>query len=763
MAERPKAPESLTTKFNAVNNSEQLCAALDAIPATTTFLITDVPRGQDIAPGDKGAVIKLVQQLFEFADASTMRTDSDITGRTSFLEQLIKESVIEDGEEALSLIKAIQRAMLSEFPEYGDGAVSGQPTSPTPGVPQPTPGEVLVLPAAFEFNDVARDALGALGWPVEMIDRLTPEKAEKILKEQKPYVVLKKVPAAPKVAPTVPPQPTPKARPSAQKPAAPSAPAVLLTPKGQAAADLSRLLPKKPEVVVAAAATSATGAPAAPGIETIATVFDSPEFRAFIAKTPNAQELMLRQDMAEIGLYKKAFEIKDKLATDLYVLANGAIKGDFLLDFENSASNLPKNGKAEFQKYVDAEALERPEQLLNLATQLETRQVLEKNIGTAKAEFERLGGKDLFDKAEREAAEMKQHLERAHESTRRDSLVGYVPHGLHLAYLRLSHWVYERWAGWEGQTEATVKADFEQQRKDFLIKHPEATLTPSERSDLNKITQNEIVKLAGLKEHQKLGERMVEVSEWGVSREKLKGGSVKLGLGSLTSYSPSWWTAHPDIARELDAVNGRLADIRQRKQTIEQAEKNLADITASFETIRTSVYAELPPTIALVRYAQVQIKNTLTSFTADTAVEDLQRIYDYAIFLGENQRQSSDVGKNTGKSAFALMNTAEVRVAENKIHEAIVAQWGRQVLDVFAKTNLNKKGAGAEMEKTIKALLKKEAIGQYRNEDEKIAVVKALLVEAFKKIDPAKGDGQERRLVLMGVMINCGLLKPGEK
>ncbi len=597
--------------------------------------------------------------------------------------------------------------------------------------------------------------LHELGWPNSAIRKLGEDGVKSVLATQKRYIVL-----------------TPGATSGAVKvstvqvapPPAASAPSPAPMLEETAPADLSRLMPRKPDVAAANAAANVssteaagTATTAAASVENLVSVLDDPEFRTFIAKAPNAEALIERQDAAEIGLYKKAFEIKNKLAADLYELANGAIKGDFLLDFENPASNLPKNAKAEFQRYVDAETLERPGQLLKLAENLQLRQVLEKNIATAKAEIDRLGGKQFFEEAETEALYLKQHLERAHESTRRDSVAGYIPQGIHLGFLKMMYTARE-WAGWKGQTEGSVKEEFEKKREALLNGRAEADLMVWEKLRFDKIQQNEAAKLAELKRHEALGERMVQVSQWGLSREKLKGDGLKFGLGTITSYGP--WIEHPGVARELEGVNMKLAEIRQKKQTIEQAEKNLADISAHFEAIRTSTYAELPPTIALVKYAQAQIKNTLTSFTADTAIEDLERIHDYAALLSE--RNPGTKGANTGAGG-PFESAQEEAVFVNRLHEAIVAKWGKRLFEVFANTAINKKGAIGEMEKSVKALLGKETIGVEGRATEKAVIVKGLLVEAFKKIDPTKGDGKERRIALVGVMISCGLLKKGEK
>lgn len=626
-------------------------------------------------------------------------------------------------------------ALNEKAPQVGEGAELPQVTEPE-NQPETTPQRTAVRKAKM-LN------MHALGWTDAAIKKLGEDGVKAVLASQTRAPAVTPRPAATAAVPPAPTTPTPVA--------APQPAAAVPTPR-QAPADLSQLMQNAPDRVSAAGTVDA--AQVASESTNITSALDNPEFRAFFAKSDKAEELLQNQDVAAIETCHRAFVIKDKLATDLYELANGAIKGDFLLDFENTASNLPKNQRAEFQRYVDKEALERPEELLNLAFQLETRQVLEKNIATAKAEMAQLGGKEFFDEAEREALEMKTHLERAHESTRRDRIAGYIPHDLHLGFLKMTYKVRE-WVGWKGQTEGSIQDDFRKKREALLNGRAEADLMAWEKLAFNKLVQAEAAKLAEMKRHNALGERMVEVSQQGLSRAKLAGDGINLGLGSLLTYSP-FWGHHPEIVRELENVNGRLAEIQKRKQTIEQVEQNLASLTQSFEAIRTSAYKELPPTIALVKYAQAQVKNTLTSFTEDTAVEDLQRIYEYALLL--------DSGSGTFDKFAAFSEVGESpAMSVDRLHEAIVAQWGKRVFEVFKKTALNKSGAVAEMEKVITDLLKREAIGGVGAESGKVKIVKGLLTEAFKKIDPAVGDGKERRMALIGVMINCGLLKKGEK
>ncbi|MEK7645158.1 MAG: hypothetical protein AAB391_02480 [Patescibacteria group bacterium] len=619
------------------------------------------------------------------------------------------------------------------------------------------PGEVVppeaaqpgVAPEVVRPTRTRREKLRTLhelGWPDSAIRKLGEDGVKSALTTQQRYPASAvKTPASVPGAPTVTGTPTASVPPTLTTPLVPPTPTF-------APANLGKLMPKTPE-----ASAAATAAAAVTGSETLVGILDdNPEFRAFFAKVANAEQLLEDQNTLEIEKYRKAFAIKDKLATDLYELANGAIKGDFLLDFDNPDSNLPKNGKEArktFQEYVDAEALERPEQLLNLATQLETRGVLEKNIATAKAEVDRLGGKDFFNQAEQDALDLKKHLERVHESTRRDSVSGWIPNFVESRMLKTMYWMSEK-AGWKEQTEATIAADFSVKRDGVLKGRTVDALDVWEKLALDKVNMAEKAKLAGLKRHQALGERMVEASQQGVSRAALEGSKINLGLGSLLTYNP-FWKHHPEVAQKLLDVEATLAEIRQKKQTIEQAEQSFAQVTQQFESLRTATYTELPPTIALVRYAQAQIKNTLTSFTADTAVEDLQRIYEYMLLLDGNR------GTETGADPFQeIANIAEMA---DKLHEAIVAQWGNRVFAVFEKTAINKKGAIADMEKMIQNILKQEAIGGMGAESQKAKIMKGLLAEAFKKIDPTKGDGRERRMALMGVMINCDLLKKGEK
>lgn len=740
MAETPRGVESLVPDFTTVQNAKELLRELKKIPdGEQPFMAAAEPYSTDVSYRDREFLAGLLENMFQYADASSTRKGTPAE-RTSFLEKLISETLYDDGAASAAFIAAVRRAIIAEFPEY-----AGTPSveSATPGAPA-----AATVPEATAFilgtvTPEMQQSLVDLGYPAKVVSRMTLERAQEVLAAGKTYLIPKAVPAKPPVVPA--PAPAPKA---------------------QLPADLSRLMSTKAETVVspAPASASAPGTPSAqPPVPPVApeaallnTLDQDPAFRSFFARVPNGDELLAAQNVAAIETYRQAFAIKNQLATDLYELANGAITGDFLLDFENPASNLPKNAKAEFQRYVDAEALERPEQLLKLAEDFQARQVLEKNIATAKAEVERLGGKNLFDQAEREALEIQGHLERVHESTRRNTITGFIPHGVHLAFLKVAHTVNE-WAGWKGQTEVSIRDEFAKKREALLSGRVEADLSATEKVAFNELSQKEMAKIEGLKKHQLLGDRMVEVSQQGASRAKLSADGVKLGLGSMTTYSPAW-IHHPQIAQKLKEVNERLAGIRQRKQTIEQMEQNLAATTQIFEVARASLYKkDLPPTIALVKYAQAQIKNTLTSFTSDTAVEDLQRIYDYALLLSSR----GEVGAVTGAKPFE--DIVDFAQTADKLHEAIVSQWGKRVFDIFEKTSLNKKGAIAEMEKTIKDILKQKAIGGYDAESKKAEIVKNLLTEAFKKIDPAKGDGKERRMALIGVMISCGLLKKGEK
>jgi|GEM_PF-2239678 len=718
MAERPIGTESALADFASVKSKVDLLRELAKMPDTETIIAAAEPYSDDILPRDRDFLIGLIEALFAFAEASSLRSGADIVAREAFLKKLIDGTIVSDGGVSDEIIPAIRRAIIAEYPEY-TGVVGTAVSAPSAPSSTPTPAAVPPTP-----TPAPRPA------PV----RLT----------------LQSRPATPVSTP-----PAPRSAPAPTS--APSAPA------RPAPANLQKLMEKNttaahtantghgvaPAEVPAAASVVATASP-----ETISRVLDEhPDFRAFFAKADRAEQLVREQDLAGIETYRRAFAIKDKLATDLYELANGAIEGDFLLDFENPDSHLPKNQRAEFQRYVDTEALERPEQLLNLAFQLETRQVLEKNIATAKAEIERFGGKDLFDTAEQEAMYLKEHLERAHENTRRDSIAGFIPHSLHYGFLKMAYSVGE-WLGWKGQTEDQITHEFATKREALLSGRTEDALSVPEKDALAKLQQGEATKLTEFKRHEALGERMVEVAQQGVSRARLKGDGIRLGLGSALTYSPLW-LHHPDIARQLDDVNIRLAGIRQRRQTIEQAEQNLATIMQSFEAMRGSVYRELPPTVALVKYAQAQVRNTLTSFTEDTAIEDLQRIYDYAHFLDGNSKTFdtfeafSDAGELLGEKLETL-------------HEAILAQWGKRVFEIFGKSSLQKKGVIAEMEKGIRDVMGQSTIGGLATELDKKNFMKDLLISTFKKIDPAVGDGKERRLAMVGVMINCGLLKKGE-
>lgn len=737
MAELPHGKESLVADFTTVKNAADLLRELKKIPnGEQPFMAAAEPYSNDITYRDSSFLGGLLDNMFQYAEASSMRQGSPAE-KAAFLDKLISETLYDDGG-ATAFIAAVRRAIVAEFPEFADTSEASAAAVETPAA---IPENIASVPLMITRE--MRQALADLGYPTKVVDGMIPERAQEVIGVGKMYL-------KPKVAGGTKPAGSAPAPTPAPAPTVSPAPVVSAHP---APADLAKLMAKKAEVVPVAA-TSAASAEATATSLNITSVLDNPEFRAFFAKSDKAEELLQNQDLAAIETCHRAFVIKDRLATDLYELANGAIKGDFLLDFENPASNLPKNQRAEFQRYVDKEALERPEQLLNLAFQLETRQVLEKNIATAKAEIAQLGVKEFFDEAEREALEMKTHLERAHESTRRDRIAGYIPHDLHLGFLKMTYKVRE-WVGWKGQTEGSIQDDFRKKREALLNGRAEADLMAWEKLAFNKLVQSEAAKLGEMKRHNALGERMVEVSQQGLSRAKLAGDGVNLGLGSLLTYSP-FWGHHPEIVRELENVNGRLAEIQKRKQTIEQVEHNLVSLTQSFEAIRTSAYKELPPTIALVKYAQAQVRNTLTSFTADTAAEDLQRIYNYGLLLSEDRAMFSvfDTFSEAGETPGAALD---------KIHEAIVAQWGKRVFEVFSKTAINKKGSAAEIEKTIKAILDQESIGGVDWPATKVAVVKNLVDEAFKKIDPTKGDGKERRLLLMGVMINCGLLKKGEK
>lgn len=748
MAERPTAPESLVAKFDQVKTTSDLIRVINELPDTTTFLLANEPRGVDIAPRGKDALYELCSAISLFAGNSSLRhgTGPDSRAdRDAFLDHLIKESVIEDGEESLALINAIRRTLIDDYPEYGDGTAKKVP----PGEPAPDlPSE----PAPFELDDDAKRALEGLGWPPKMIERLTPEKAESILVQRKSYIVLRKVPSVPKAPP------------------APKLPQVSKSSAKSTTADLSKLMPKKP----AAAATAAPAAPTAaattavpaevltPEAAALNTFDQNPAFRTFFARYPDAEEVIAAQNVEEIEKRRRVFTIKDKLAKDLYELANGAIKGDFLLDFDNPASGLPENQQSKFQEYVDTEAIERPDQLLTLAEQLETRQVLQKNIATEKATLDQLGSIGVLEAAEREALDLKKHLEIAGESARRDTLFAVLPHAVEVGFNKIAH-RFNKWrGGWEGQTEATVAAEFEAEKAAILKGRAEDAVTKEEALQLVELKMKERAKVAGLKRHQALGERMVRLADQAYSREVVKDTfGIDLGLAnpfsSPINYSLAWWTEHPEIREKMEGVEASIAEIRAKKQTIEHLGKKLAETTVALEALRTATYAELPPTIALVQYAQAQIANTLSSFGADSALEDLQMVYDYATLL----ESRGPKGENTGVAPFERV--VDLAGTADRLHEAVVAQWGKRVFDIFTKTAINKKGAVGEMEKAIKKILKQDAIGRFSSEEEKRDVVKNLIEQVWRNIDPKKGDGKERRMALIGVMVSCGLLKKGQK
>ncbi len=603
-----------------------------------------------------------------------------------------------------------------------------------------------------------------LGWPDAAIRRLGEEGVKSILATQKRYIKLVpgSTPGAVKVAPV--------AAGATKSTSANVSGGANASPKPeQAPANLSKLMPRAaapaetaatapasapaPERNAAATAATAggTGTP-----ETIAQILDSdPSFRTFFAQYAEAEYLLEQQNTAEIEKRRRAFVIKDQLATILYQQANGAIKGDFLLDFENPDSNLPKNQRAEFQKYVDREVLERPDQLLELAERFGRSQVLAREIATKKTELEALGGKEVLLAAEAQQLEMKRHLEAGLERTRRDSLFNLIPRALVVRMVKMAYKI-NGYLGWKDLTEEKIRAEDLAKRNAILKGRTNDQLSKEEAFDLQDLDTQTDARLAGLKRHNALGDLGLRIGEQQKSIRYLKSGlGMSIGVFSPITYSPTWWTEHPEMKAQLDKTEAALAEIRQKKQTVEQAEINLTQLMANLEALRTDSLAEIPPTIALVQYAQAQIRNTITSFSEDTAVEDLERIADYITLLANKD------GKNTGKEPFeAIQDTSEVA---DRLHEAIVAQWGKRVFEVFSKTALNRTGALAEMEKTVTALLRKGAIGKYDDDGSKRAIVKDLLAAAFKKIDPTKGDGKERRMALMGVMINCGLLKKGEK
>lgn len=759
----PGAVEAADANFANVQSRADLFRELAKLPAAETVLAAAEPYSYDIMPRDKQFLSRLVETIFQFAEASSLRRGGSSSERNAFLEKLITESVITDGSISDQIIPAIRRAIVAEFPEYGEAAAATAPQEPAP--PEP-PEQVPV--DLLEVTDEMRGQLASLGYPAKVVESLKGERAKEIIAAGKAYLQPRVVRRA---APAAPANPAPAAA-AAAAPGAGAPPATAPVPLRPRPADLAKLMRKR-VVVEAPTVSTATAVPAnAPGTPpaqppaqppltpeaTLMKALDQdPAFRAFFARIPNHEILLETQDLATVEIYRQAFTVKNKLATDLYELANSAIKGDFLLDFENPDSHLPKTGKAEFQRYVDSEALERPQQLLKLAENLQARQVLEREIAAKKAEINTFDAKDTILNAERAAEEVKRQLELVHESTRRDKLSAFVPHVVEKYFWKMAYKL-NAWAGWGKKTEATIKTAYDEKRARILAGRTEDQLNAEEALELVETNTAERAELEGLKSHEKLGERMVMAGKEADARAFAKKEyKIKVGIFDTKTYSPIW-IHHPDVAVKLKEVQADLDRIRSKKQTLEQLEMSVANTSHYLAALRTGVERELPPTIALVKYAQAQIRNTLTSFAADTAPEDLQRIYDYQLMLDEKRRVAR---LQTDADPFEGMdNVAEVA---DRLHEAIVARWGQRLFEVFANTALNKKGAIGEMEKVVKGLLQGEAIGAKADAGSKRDIVKGLLIEAFKKIDTTKLDGKERRLAIVGVMISCGLLAKGER